>query len=156
MADVPSQTHRRLPFGLLWKYGIVALMSLVVGFVGGYLIHLYSLPPCLVNENQEYVSPHGTFTVRAYTSCFFTRIYIFKNITNDRVAIITDDLAASNRDAQPYNTWFFCPCATRFLGWKSDSRFTILIKNRLEEGLYEYSVDAATGRILQDSLLILE
>jgi hypothetical protein len=58
MAAASSLTHRRLPFGRLWKYGIVALVLLVVG----YLIYLYSLLPCLVSKRQEHVSPNGTFT----------------------------------------------------------------------------------------------
>jgi|SRR5918999_2413277 hypothetical protein len=163
MAAVLTQTHRRLPFGRLLKYGIVALVSLVAG----YLIHFSSLPDCLVNDRQKHVSPNGTFTVTEYTSCYHTRISIVKNNQRSK---ITDDLAESNRNAYPYNVWFYCPCVTRFFGWDgSDTQFYIGIKshrNKIEDllagiyslfgkemiegwGIYEALVDAETGRIIE-------
>src|SRR5918999_6130 len=111
MAAAPSRAHRKLSAGHLWKYGITALVLVVAG----YLIHFYSIPPCLHSKSQEHVSPNGTYTVTEYSSCFSNRI----SITNNQRGKVTDDLAAINRNTYLLDRWFFCPSTTRFLGWKS-------------------------------------
>jgi hypothetical protein len=75
MADALARSHRRLSFGRLWKYGIVAFVSLVTG----YLIHFYSLPPCLLETEEEHFSPNYTFTVKEYTTCYYSSIRIINN-----------------------------------------------------------------------------
>jgi hypothetical protein len=118
MAAALTRTGLRLPFGRLWKYGIVALVSLVAG----YLIHFTSIPPCLVSRRQEHVSPNGTFIVKEYTSCYYNRI----SITNNRRGKVTDNLTASNWNAEPYNRWFSGPTVMWFARWESDSQFVVV------------------------------
>jgi hypothetical protein len=162
MAVALSRPHLRLPFGYLWKYGIVALLLLVAG----YLIHFYSLLPCLGDNYQEHISPTGTYTVREHTSCSFNSIEIVHNQSGK----VTSNLAARNWNIKPYNNWSYCPCTTRFSGWENDTHFAITIHSRIIESrknkipnrsgvgvvvfreVYMASVDAETGQLLEYSV----
>jgi hypothetical protein len=175
MAAVSSQIYRNLPFRQILKYGIVAFVSLVAG----YSIMFSSLPPCLFETWEEHVSPNYTFTVKEYTTCYYTSISIINNkqrgITkSDGSRQSSIDYAAVNQNAYPYNKWFSCPCVTQFAGWENDSQFAVVIKNRGNKiaallahvvNIYLYpvsgivsagrgetyvgKVDAETGRIIE-------
>jgi hypothetical protein len=82
-----------------------------------------------------------------YPSCFYIRI----EIVNNQSGKVTNDLAASNRNAEPYNRWFNYPWLTYFAQWENDSQF-IVTGGLLGEGFHETSVDAKTGRIIKSTI----
>ena len=92
--------------------------------------------------STSYTSPDGSFTVAEEWLGDNNVI----SITDEKGAILMDDLVAKNGQEIGMNKKYGCMCGVSFKGWISNSLFAIKIVNGAGEE-YEFIVEAANGKV---------
>lgn len=104
----------------------------------------------LLNQNtsdsNSNTSPDGSYYVIEEHLGDYNKIAIYTKENKG----ITTDLIAENGQEIGYGVKFQCQCGTSFKQWTNDTIFSIKIVNANGEE-FEFNVDAATGKVDEDS-----